>query len=377
MAVGDLKRAPSVFLSSRIVKKAPPRFGRALGASATHTESHAGSIPHLHRHEHLPRFYRVRGRESGLSILKHIDDNVGRFITTNQIEMEFKKNRQRVIVESHALFKMPSFEGLQLPAFLSESKQSKALLRNQKQLKGYATTLKGRMTRILKNPTTHDPVFKTAQRLFRTDSAYNLSRDKRVRLSIRIMAKKRFILGYPPRKSDDTSIGDPINWEWIVHCASASGCNIVIVTRDSDYGVSFDQQSILNDWLATEFRDRVSKKRKLLLTDRLSTALKLASIPVTKQEVATEAALISERRARTPKPGDLMEALRQSLDRVRAARASESEFAVNYEPSPEDFDPQDHEPSPEDFDPDDYEPGPEDFELDPDDQYPEPDFDER
>jgi hypothetical protein len=72
-------------------------------------------------------FYRVRGRESGLSILKHIDENIDRFITTTQVEMEFKKNRQRVIVESHGLFKLPGFEGLQLPAFISESKQSKAL----------------------------------------------------------------------------------------------------------------------------------------------------------------------------------------------------------------------------------------------------------
>jgi rRNA-processing protein FCF1 len=47
-------------------------------------------------------FYNVRGRESGLSILKHIDDNRDRFITTNQVEMEFKKNRQRVIVDSLA-----------------------------------------------------------------------------------------------------------------------------------------------------------------------------------------------------------------------------------------------------------------------------------
>jgi hypothetical protein len=79
-------------------------------------------------------FYRVRGRESGLSILKHIDNHLDRFITTNQVEMEFKKNRQRVIPDSHSTFKLPGFEGLQLPAFISESKQSKALARNQKQL---------------------------------------------------------------------------------------------------------------------------------------------------------------------------------------------------------------------------------------------------
>lgn len=308
-------------------------------------------------------FYRVRGRESGLSILKHIDENLDRFITTTQVEMEFKKNRQRVIVESHALFKLPGFEGLQLPAFISESKQSKALERNQKELKRYSATLKTRMTRMLKNPTTHDPVFKMAHRLFRAKSNYNLTREKKIRFRIRTLAKKRFILGYPPRKDSDTSIGDAVNWEWMIHCAAESGCHVVIVTRDSDYGVTFDKQSILNDWLATEFRERISKKRKLLLTDRLSTALKLASIPVTKQEVATESALISARRASAPKVVNLMEALRRSLAETRAFRSAEPDFEPNpyeaYEPEPDepepdpDFDPSGlDEPEPDEPEPD-------------------------
>lgn len=80
-------------------------------------------------------FYRVRGRESGLLILKHIDENLPRFITSSQVEMEFKKHRQRVILESLGLFKPPDWGGLQLPAFISESKQSKALTKNQNQVK--------------------------------------------------------------------------------------------------------------------------------------------------------------------------------------------------------------------------------------------------
>ena len=320
--------------------------------------------------------YRVRGKEAGLSILTHLDDHLDRFITTNQVEMEFKKNRQRVIIGSHGLFKPPNFEGLQLPVFISEAKQSKALARHQKELRNHATKLRNRMSQILKNPTTHDPVFKTAQRLFRSESDYNLSRDKKIRHTIRNLAKRRFILGYPPRKDSDTSIGDALNWEWIVHCATQGGCHVVIVTRDSDYGVSFDDQSILNDWLATEFRERVSKKRKLLLTDRLSTALKLAKIPVTKQEVAAETALISERRAFQRKPVDLLEALNTPFTRVEL----DIDDLQQYEPDPE-------EPEADqgydldayaEHDPDDYsEPEPpdaSDYEHEPPepDQYPEP-----
>lgn len=299
--------------------------------------------------------YRVRGREAGLSILTHIEDNLGRFITTNQVEMEFKKNRQKVIIESHALFKPPNFEGLQLPVFVSESKQSKAIERSQKELKSYATKLKSRMTLILRNPTTHDPVYKTAQRMFRSQSDYNLSREKKIRFNIRNLARKRFCLGYPPRKGADTSIGDAINWEWVVHCAAESGCHVVIVTRDSDYGASFDNQSILNDWLATEFRERVSPKRKLLLTDRLSTALKLAKIPVTKQEVDAERELISERRVRRVKP-DLVAALNESFARIRDAHPYVSLDSDTYEPDPDPYEPEPPEPdayAEADYDPDD------------------------
>ena len=41
-------------------------------------------------------FYRVRGTDATLSILKHFDENHDRIITTSEVEMEYKKNRQRV-----------------------------------------------------------------------------------------------------------------------------------------------------------------------------------------------------------------------------------------------------------------------------------------
>jgi hypothetical protein len=240
-------------------------------------------------------FYRVRGREAGLSILKHIDDNLDRFIITNQVEMEFKKNRQRVILDTDKVFKMPNWEGLKLPGFLAESKQSTALSKNQAQIKKLSGTLRSRMGKVLKQPTTQDAVYKTAQRLFKHSSPLNLSRDKKARFAVRRLAWKRFMLGYPPRKDGDTSIGDAINWEWIVKCAESTGNHVVIVSRDSDFGISFNGESILNDWLLQEFRERVSKKRKVVLTDRLSAGLKAAAITVTKQEEKSEEEFLESR----------------------------------------------------------------------------------
>jgi len=243
-------------------------------------------------------FYRQRGREKGLSILDHIDDNLEHFITGSQVEMEFKKNRQRVILDAHQLIKAPSFGGLQqLPAFLAESKQSSGLATSEKRVKALSDRLRKRIGRVLHQPTTHDRVYKTAQRLFRAESPYILSRDKKVRFTIRRLARKRFSLGYPPRKDADTSIGDAVNWEWIVHCANESGRDVVIVTRDSDYGATFGGRPILNDWLGQEFRERVSRMRKLILTDRLSEGLERAEIKVTKEEAREEEQFLEERRA--------------------------------------------------------------------------------
>lgn len=36
-------------------------------------------------------FYRVRGGEAGLSILTHIEDNLDRFMVTNQVEMRVQE----------------------------------------------------------------------------------------------------------------------------------------------------------------------------------------------------------------------------------------------------------------------------------------------
>src|SRR5690606_15268876 len=109
---------------------------------------------------------------------------------------------------------------------------------------------------------------------------YNLSRTNPRGFAIQKLALKRFGLGYPPRKKSDTSIGDAINWEWIIDCAKRTDKHIILVTRDSDYGTLRSNASYLNDWLQLEFRERINKRRKLILTDKLSHAFTLVEIPV-------------------------------------------------------------------------------------------------
>lgn len=239
-------------------------------------------------------FYRVSGTEGDLTILDHIDNNHDRIITSTQVEMEFKKNRPKVIATT---FK----EGLKplvfdpLPAFLARSKQATARKKIEKQLKSQYRILEDRIRRILENPARNDPVYKVAQRLFRADTPCNLSRTKDVRFRIRRLARKRFELGYPPRKDKDTSIGDAVNWEWIVHCATVMDHDVVIVSRDTDYGIPFEKKPVLNDWLQREFRERTSLQRSITLTNRLSEGFKEAGVRVSKKEVDTETRFLLRR----------------------------------------------------------------------------------
>jgi hypothetical protein len=79
-------------------------------------------------------FYRVRGNGVGLGLLEKIGDHYDRIITGSQIEMEYKKNRQRVILESLNRLKTPDWSGLTPPAFLSDAQPAKIITSNKSQI---------------------------------------------------------------------------------------------------------------------------------------------------------------------------------------------------------------------------------------------------
>ena len=80
-------------------------------------------------------FYRRRGSGTSLSMLKHFDGNLGRIITTLEVEMEYKKNRQSVILLSLNLIKKPDDNpNIEVPDFLSESQLNTSLINARKNL---------------------------------------------------------------------------------------------------------------------------------------------------------------------------------------------------------------------------------------------------
>ncbi len=234
-------------------------------------------------------FYRF-GRGATKDLLHRVDGLHEHIITTYQVEMEFKKNRQNVILDSLKQMKGPE-QFRQAPDFLATAKTVKSLKRIMRTARERMDELRDRVTKVMADPTHVDPVYRTFQRLFRNRaSPLHLSRDDNIRGEIRDLALKRFYLGYPPRKPHDTSIGDAINWEWMVHVAKETANDVIIVSRDSDYGVSNGSEAYVNDWLAQEFRARVSKKRKMSLATRLTEALKLGQYDVTDEEISSETA---------------------------------------------------------------------------------------
>jgi hypothetical protein len=241
-------------------------------------------------------FYRIRNSDVKLSYLDLIDKNHDRIITGSQVEMEYKKNRQIVILDSIGQIKTPNWNSLTPPAILQAAQPVKIIEDAKKEIKKQQQKLKERIVKILRNPTSNDPVYKSLQRLFKNKSKWNLDRYKKIRFTIRNLAKKRFVLGYPPRKKGDNSIGDAVNWEWIIECAKESQKDIVIVTRDSDFGIKFDNHKFLNDFLLQEFKERISRRRKIVLTDRLSNAFKIIDLAVTAEMEEAEDEIISTNR---------------------------------------------------------------------------------
>lgn len=239
-------------------------------------------------------FYRDRKSDVSMKFLEQIEACRDRLILGSQVEMEYKKNRQHVILESLGKFGAPDWGKLSAPALVSETQAAGMIDKHRKELVKQQKILTEKIQAILERPGTQDEVYKVLQRVFKHKSPYNLDREDKRRFAIRRLARKRFSLGYPPRKKSETSYGDSINWEWLIQCSIDSGKDVVIVTRDTDFGVIYKNKSYLNDWLAQEFKQRVSRKRKLKLTASLSEGLKIVHAKVTREMEAAERAMLSE-----------------------------------------------------------------------------------
>jgi len=261
-------------------------------------------------------FYRARN-DAGLALLEKAEGITDRIIVTYQLESEFKKNRQAAIFEGLQELKAPA----QIPrlGLFSDAMATRKMSESIKEAERRVKDLRTRLIRAVEKPSIHDPVYQACQRVFHKDDDLVLTRENKLRHLIRRKAFRRFIHGCPPRKKADTSLGDAFNWEWIVYCAKERNADVVIVSRDADYGLTIDNKAFINDHLKHEFKERVNARKKLLLHNRLSDALKLFEIPISKkvQEAETEIVKVShEERLRRAIAGDSLINVVRSLTTI-------------------------------------------------------------
>lgn len=255
-------------------------------------------------------FYR-QSNDATLRLLDRLKTVKDRIICTYQVEMEFLKNRQTVLLK--ALKEMKSPEASAPPALFADSATSKSLRKATRKAKDQGDLIRQRALKLIENPKKFDPVYQALESVFQSTASHVLTRDMPVRKAIKRLALRRFLLGYPPRKEGDTSAGDALNWEWIIHCASQLPGRLVIVSRDGDYGVSVKDKYFLNDQLRHEFRQRVGLK-SLMYTHKLSDALKQLAVHVPEEEVKAEAETLRQPR-KSPDRGSDIDTLLEFLSR--------------------------------------------------------------
>jgi hypothetical protein len=98
-------------------------------------------------------FYRIRTGGVGLELLKLIEKHKSILVTSSQVEMEYKKNRQAVVLESLKSLKLPDWNGLSSPAFLIKAKPAEMIERHKRSIKEQHKKLKERVASILENQT--------------------------------------------------------------------------------------------------------------------------------------------------------------------------------------------------------------------------------
>jgi hypothetical protein len=228
-------------------------------------------------------FYRSNN-EANITLFNKLTQAKDRIICTYQVEMEFLKHRQETILTS--LKDLSADIDTSIPAVVADESILSSMNKLKKEAKKKKQRIEKRVLSILSYPK-DDRIYSVLADIFSSKSRYVLKRDMPERQTIKRLARKRFLLGYPPRKQRDTSIGDAINWEWFIHCASFLSGRFIIVSRDSDYGCEQLGKYFLNDQLKQEFRDRVGQK-SIVYTKKLSDALKSLEINVTQKEMKAE-----------------------------------------------------------------------------------------
>lgn len=160
------------------------RFHRSLEASVRHTRSFSDkeekddmdALLFIDTNILLD-FYRDRKSDISIKFLEQIEACKDRLVLGSQVEIEYKKNRQHVILESFGKFGTPDWGKLSAPALVSEMQVAGMIDKHHKELVKQQNILTDKIRVILEKPGTKyriDRMDVTSEKLVDIFEAINL-----------------------------------------------------------------------------------------------------------------------------------------------------------------------------------------------------------
>lgn len=225
-------------------------------------------------------FYRIPQFDLSLDVFGKLQENAQQLILSEQVKNEFSQNRSKEL--KHCIDHLPIKikDLVRLPTILDRTEIAGDLRRKAEVLDTLLKNAKKQLQDILEKPTQHDNAYNKIMPMFQLDTAFNsIFSSEEINDAVFLAAIKRFYKNLPPRKKDDFSIGDAINWEWCIHCCTQGDKhNLIIVSRDGDFAEPGSQSLNINHILENEFKNRVGSEYSVILKKNLADALR--EIPI-------------------------------------------------------------------------------------------------
>lgn len=228
--------------------------------------------------------YRQPQSEVSQKLLTKLAEKADSVVCPSQVAMELRKNRQRFLGDFWKLLQgrqNPTY----VPAFLAASEAAKELLDSENRTRQAMRSLQKEIEELLRRPAS-DPILAILDSITETcvrDTPEDADTQRRVWEA----AHRRFHSGAPPRKPDDVSLGDALNWEWILELSRGRDEDLMVVSRDGDYGTWIDPEGYVNEVLASEYA-RTNPGRIVRYTWHVAKALKALELEVRNEDVKAE-----------------------------------------------------------------------------------------
>jgi hypothetical protein len=234
-----------------------------------------------------------------LDNLRELAKHSDHLITTPALRDEFLRRRQAVMQKLVPVLETKST--LPIPHFASKWAESRKFQEAQKKMKEAAKAIEDATEALLTKWRSamedheQDEVWKVVRliadhhgdlALTSANPEYDMHVER---------ARERLELGNPPQKTRGDALGDSLNWEWSLTVCAVQKANLLILTKDGDYGnVKRGDDYMPNSFLMDEFHRRVGGDRQLIVTSHTTRALEIVGEQVTEKQKQEEAKALED-----------------------------------------------------------------------------------